>query len=189
MKQNPKKGPSRAQLQRVIARLEEKNRALSKLLKGDGLRQKGEHWYELLEFFDARKIERLPIPGAPERTFFMGMLEHSFVIQVPKDESPESISAFIELLKSRGLTAPVLVITEGVRFLKLAVVPEEIEQKLDAVELGKDDDDGEEGSEQVPSLSEEEGRSEASEVPEVPGSAGEEEDTGRADSEPYASRR
>ena len=141
-----KKGPTRAQLQRKIEKLEIANARLHKLLEGDSLRREGEHWYELLEYFDAEKIERVQIPGAPARTFAMGYLDDALVLQVPKDETAEAVQAFRDMLKNNNLKVPFLVITENVRFVRLGTVSEELEARLDATQIKKDEDDAEESS-------------------------------------------
>ena len=124
------KGPTRAQLQRRIEQLE---RRLAIFQRGDTLRQEGEHWYELREFFEGEEIKRIPGPWK-EPVFLMGMLSNVYVLEVPATATSAEITRFLDLLKRNGI-APALTIRNGVRFLKLATVDSEMEKHLDAAEM------------------------------------------------------
>lgn len=124
-----KKKPSRAQLEAKIARLEQRLRDGH---AEESTRRVGEHWYELLEYFDASDTVRIPHP-AGERAYLRGMLRDTFVVEVPAESSPEQIQRFVEVLGDNGVK-PALVIRAGVRFLKLAGVLEAVERELDAAE-------------------------------------------------------
>lgn len=161
-----KDGPTKKQLQARVAKLEAE---LAKYRKGDSVRAEGEHWYELREYFDAEQIRRIPAPWR-EPTFLMGMLEHTFVIEVPQSVDQHEIHKFLGLLKDNGM-APALAIRAGVRFLRLASCTPEMEQRLDEVKASKRHGE-EEQQERVPTLQPAEGRSEDPEVPAVPGADG-----------------
>jgi hypothetical protein len=125
-----KDGPTRAQLLRRVNQLQSQ---LDRYKRGDYLRREGEHWYELAEFFDGDKITRIPAPfDGP--TFMMGMLADLYVVEVPESASMEQVHQFRGALAQHGL-APALVVRKGVRFLKLATVPEDMEKRLDDAEV------------------------------------------------------
>lgn len=143
-KRAPKtKGPTRAQLIARVRQLEEK---LERLRVGDTLRRDGEHWYQLVEMFDADLIRRIPYRGA--NAYMMGMLKDLIVVEMPEGTTHEQMLHFTRHLKRAGITHDPLYITKGVRFLKLGAVPEEMEKQLDAAGFVKeDDDDGDEDAE------------------------------------------
>jgi hypothetical protein len=133
------KGPTRAQLQSRIDRLEAQNAKLRERLKPDPIRRLGEHWYELIEFFDATKIERIAV--IDQASYLMGMLQDAIVIEVPEGTSEADMVHFTAQLRKAGVRAPPIYIWEGVRFLKLAAVGEEMERRLDAAGLMAEEDD------------------------------------------------
>ena len=124
---------------RTIAQLEAENDRLrariEKLAVGDTLRFEGEEWFEIEEYFNAEKIERVPAMGGMERAYMMGFVEDVLVIEVPKDTPDVDIHAFNAHLKDMGLSVPFVTVTAGVRFLKLRRVPEEVALELDKAEL------------------------------------------------------
>jgi len=140
------KKPTRAQLTAKIALLERK---LARFAQGDTLRREGEHWYELVEYFDAREIRRLPTAGS---TYLLGVLDDVVVIEVPATATPPEIAVFQKLLRDRGMASPCLVIRAGVRFLKLASVDTETEAKLDAADSEVEDEDAEGEDDEVSAL-------------------------------------
>ena len=127
------KGPTRAQLAAQNARLQTRiaylEGQLTKARAGDTVRKEGEHWYELLDLFDPKEIRALP-KSPLGRTFFMGMLNETFVLEYPAGTPPEQVREFMRVLRSQGF-APCLAVQEGVRFLKLGTVDADTEQKLD----------------------------------------------------------
>lgn len=130
-KRKPKTDKTRAQLEAENDRLRHK---LETLQHPDSLRYEGEHWYELVEYFDASNIERIAGPGGGS-AYLMGILDHAIIIEVPKDTPDDEIRGFTRMLKENGISSPVLVVTAGVRFLKLGSVDEDTERKLDAAEV------------------------------------------------------
>lgn len=67
----------------------------------------------------------------------MGRLRGVIVLQVPRDANPMATQRFVDQLKAGGIDSPVLVISEDVRFLKLATVDEAMEKKLDETERAR----------------------------------------------------
>jgi hypothetical protein len=137
------KGPTKAQLLKANERLGKQVSLLRAELAAsrmpDKVRREGEHWYELLEHFDAAKIERLPVKEG--RAFILGRLAGLTIVEVSRaflgdvgpDEEQQAIARLGKWLESNGIEA--LIVTEGVRFLKLATVAPEMEAKLDATEV------------------------------------------------------
>lgn len=169
------KGPTRAQLQAKIKRLEKQ---LQKLAAGDSLRQEGEHWYELIEYFDPHAIQRIP---GPSNAFMMGMLQDAIVVQIPEGTEPEEVPQFVAALSAKGIDNPVLVVTDKVRFVKLGTVSEEMEARLDAAVLREESEPRDEARD-VSLLQAAEGQPDGAKVPEVSGREDREADTGGADS-------
>ncbi len=128
------KGPTRAQLQAKIVKLEAE---LAKYRRGDTVRKVGEHWYELSEYFDGDQIRRIPAPAGP--TFLMGMLSDMFVVEYPADAPMHELREFMRTLSMNGIK-PCLAVRSGVRFLKLTAVDEEMERRLDAAEVKGDNE-------------------------------------------------
>ena len=170
MKQSKQRGPTRGQLMARVERLEAE---LRRFRAGDTVRSVGEHWYELLEYFDASQIQRIPSPW-DEPTFLMGMLSDTFVVEVPQSAPPDEVAPFLDLLKRNGI-APALAIRKGVRFLRLAAVDEEQEARLDAAKQKVLQEEAGHGEEEdpgiLPTLRPAEGLEEDLEVPPVPGAA------------------
>jgi hypothetical protein len=131
------KSQSRAQLRARIERLEEK---LKRYEKPDQLRKEGEHWYELVEHFDARHIERLPVKDG--RAFIMGRLDEAVVVEVSKETDQQKLVQIGQWLEKHGLDS--IIVTDDIRFVKLRPCTEEIERKLDASQMKKVDDGNEE---------------------------------------------
>jgi len=128
-----KKGPTNAQLTATVKRHETTIAALrgqlARFKDGDALRREGEHWYELLDLMDPNQIRE--VPKSPiGRTFFMGMLNEITVLEYPASASPAEVRRFMRTLKESGV-APVLAVTEGVRFLRLSTVDAATEARLD----------------------------------------------------------
>jgi hypothetical protein len=132
------KGPTRAQLQRKVSHLELEVAALKDKLvyyqAGDDVRREGEHWYELLEYFDPEKIQKLPVKDG--RAFIMGRLDGVTIVEVGSDMPQAQIAKLGTWLKENGIEA--LVVSAGVRFLKLATVSDELEATLDEHERAQD---------------------------------------------------
>jgi hypothetical protein len=140
------KGPTKRQLQARITKLEAE---LAKFKRGDQLRRKGEHWYELTEFFDAEKIKRVKSPlGA---TFLMGMLEDVFIIEYPANATHKELSHFMSYIRQKGIM-PCLAVRQGVRFVKLSSVDEAREADLDAAEVADANDKSPAEQQPVPTV-------------------------------------
>ena len=119
----------------IIETISAENRRLARLLKhGDELRKVGEHWYELLEYFDPHKIHPVPLATGGRVAHAMGVLSEAIVIEIPDGTTPEDLSDFTKTLRERGIGAPFLFVTRGVRFLRLGTVTAELEAELDAKE-------------------------------------------------------
>lgn len=127
MTKEKKNGPTKAQLQAKVRRLE---RELAKFQRGDRVRREGEHWYKLECYFDGEGIVRTPGPWK-DPVFLMGMLEDIYVVEVPAGSDQDQIDGFMQLLRRNGI-APALAVVRGVQFLKLTSVDEETEAELDA---------------------------------------------------------
>lgn len=141
------KGPTRAQLKARIAKLEGD---LDRLKKGDRVRREGEHWYELIELFNPAEIRRVPYAGS--NAYLMGMLQDAIVVEVPEGSDYSAMMQFTAQLRKAGLSAPPIFIYPGVRFLKIATIPPEMEAKLDAagiLEEPDEEDPDERGTEGV----------------------------------------
>lgn len=138
------KGPTRAQLQAKIDRLE---RRLQRYEPERQLRKEGEHWYRLVEMFNPHEIKRVPV--GDQQAFLMGMLQEAIVVEVPDGTSQEEMVHFSQQLRRAGVSAPPIYIYAGVRFLKLASVDPELEKRLDASASGvlKEEDDEEDPDE------------------------------------------
>lgn len=127
------KGPTRAQLLKRIAHLQAELEQFSQGMETEqNLRQEGEHWYELVDQFDANRIARLPLP---DRYFFMGQLRDVPVVEIPKGAPVEDIQRLHQSIREATGLQTVLYVMEGIRFLKLAPVPEEMEARLDRSEV------------------------------------------------------
>jgi len=94
--------------------------------KSDTLRQKGDHWYEVVDLFDANQIQ-----GIGDRVFIMGKLDDVVVVEMPKHFTPELAQTLGDRLKRVGITSVCFVVPEGVRFLKLSPLSPVEEAKLD----------------------------------------------------------
>ena len=161
-----KSGPTRAQLEAENARLKAR---IEKLSVGDSLRFEGENWFEIVEYFDARQIKRIPATAGIERAYLVGMIEDVWVIEVPKTTPSEDIHAFNAQLRAMGITAPFLTVTSDVRFLKLGRVPEDVEVELDRAEVKAFGDAVRERAELVAKAMEEKQHDEAQAALTVPG--------------------
>ena len=123
-----KDGPTRKQLLRENARLKAE---LSKFKVGDRERREGEHWYELVEAFDANKIERVPTPKSwGSRAFLMGMIGDMHIVEVPQSAPEQELNSFLGLLRQH-FAGNVLAVRTGVRFLKLRSTDAAMQAKLD----------------------------------------------------------
>lgn len=118
---------TKAQLLRQVEKLQAKIQAMR---QPDTLRQPGEHWYRLVEYFDASTITRIPAPWGGG-TYMLGKLRDAFVIEVPEDAKADDIAAFMKLLQQNRI-APTVVIRPGVKFMKFEALTAEEEAKLDA---------------------------------------------------------
>lgn len=103
---------------------------LAKYERGDTLRKAGEHWYELDEYFDAEQIRRIPAPKGWGTVHLMGMLQDIFVVEIPATAPAAEVQAFANLLRAQ-FGQEILLVTQGVRFLRLRSVDAEMEEKLD----------------------------------------------------------
>ncbi len=131
------KGPTRVQLQGRIDRLEQQNEMLRMRLKPDPLRRPGEHWYEVVAYFDASGIQKLPTKPEDGRAFIMpGMINGMTIVEVSKHYAR---TEDLEKWLSGQLGVNPLVITDDVRFVKLATVSPEMEAELDAGSMEKTD--------------------------------------------------
>jgi len=114
------------------------NVALRELVEnGDELRRVGEHWYELVEFWDPHRIQKVPFGDGGRPAYVMGSLGETIVVEVPKGAKPEEAEALSQMMRKQVPGASFLFFLEGVRFLKIATVSEALEAQLDAEEMEK----------------------------------------------------
>lgn len=118
------------QRDKIIAVLKER---LDKWERQDLVRKEGEHWYELVEHFDAKDIKRIPVESG--KAYVMGRLDHLVVVEVARGTSQQGLADLGAWLERHKIQA--LIVTEGVKFVKLRSVSEEDEAKLDAYELAQ----------------------------------------------------
>jgi tRNA(Met) C34 N-acetyltransferase TmcA len=97
------------------------------------LHKHGAHWYALEDYFDAHKIEAMPVKGSG---FMLGTLEDMVVVEVPEHFSPAAIQGIGDSLTSIGIKA--LVIREGIRFLRLRAVEDQERARLDTIVATRD---------------------------------------------------
>jgi len=120
----------RDRLRRQNDHLREKVR---KLEAPDEVRRDYEHWYEVVEYFDASEIKRLPVDGGS--AFIMGKLDDVTIVEVGKGTPMEAVKRLGEWLKENGIDA--LLVSEGVKFMKLRPASEDQAAKLDRYEQVK----------------------------------------------------
>ena len=106
---------------------------VSKLEAPDEVRRDYEHWYEVIEYFDASAIERLPVDGGD--AYIMGKLDEVNIVEVGKGTPMEAIKRLGGYLKENGIDA--LLVSEGVKFMKLRPASEDQASKLDRYEQTK----------------------------------------------------
>lgn len=120
----------RDRLKRDNERLREKVR---KLEAPDEVRRDYEHWYEVVEYFDASEIKRLPVDGGD--AFIMGKLDDVTIVEVGKGTPMDVVQRLGAYLKEHGIDA--LLVSEGVKFMKLKPASEDQATKLDMYEQTK----------------------------------------------------
>ena len=129
-----KKGPSRAQLEAKLVRLEAANAELrmqlARLKTPDPVRRAGEHWYELISLFDPGRITTLPAVAGLGRTHVIGMLSGMLVVEFPRDAQPDAVRALMRNLADQGV-GPVFAVSEGVRFVRLRALDAAEERQVD----------------------------------------------------------
>jgi len=115
---------------------------LERLLQnGDALRRIGEHWYELVEYFDPEQIQRIQLKDYDgEPVFAMGLLSDAIVLEIPETAGASEMAQFVDTIRERRIASPILFIRAGVRFLKLATVNPALEAQLDAKERQKNEE-------------------------------------------------
>jgi len=106
---------------------------IHKLESPDDVRRDYEHWYEVIEYFDASEIKRLPVDGGS--AYIMGKLDEVTIVEVGKATPMEAVQRLGEWLKENGIDA--LLVSEGVKFMKLRPANEEQAAKLDMVEQAR----------------------------------------------------
>ena len=117
----------RDRLKRENERLRAK---VHKLEAPDEVRRAYEHWYEVIEYFDASEIKRLPVEGGD--AFIMGKLDDVTIVEVGKGTPMDAVKRLGEWLKENGIDA--LLVSEGVKFMKLRPASENQATKLDMYE-------------------------------------------------------
>jgi len=120
----------RDRLRRQNEQLREK---LRKLEAPDEVRRDYEHWYEVTEYFDASEIKRLPVDGGD--AYIMGKLDDVTIVEVGKGTPMDVVKRLGGYLKDNGIDA--LLISEGVKFMKLKPASEDQAAKLDRYEQTK----------------------------------------------------
>lgn len=95
-----------------------------------GVRRRGEHWYELVDYWNPDDITRI---SPDEPVFLMGMIEGPgpdvIVVEVPEDTTREKIERLGSWLSGQGIHA--LIVRAGIRFLRLKKASPEQTRKLD----------------------------------------------------------
>lgn len=84
-------------------------------------------WYELVAHFDAHKIKAIPVEG---RAFLMGAVSGINVVEVSRDTPDEQLAQLASWLDAQGIEA--IVVSEGVRFMKLKPATPEENEVLEA---------------------------------------------------------
>jgi len=101
----------------------------------DEVRRDTEHWYEVIEYFDADAIQKLPVDGGS--AFIMGKLDEVNIVEVGKGTPMDAIKRLGEWLKENGIDA--LLVSEGVKFMKLRPATDSQSEKLDRYEQARRD--------------------------------------------------
>jgi hypothetical protein len=117
----------RDRLKRDNERLRAKIR---KLEAPDEVRRDYEHWYEVVEYFDASEIKRLPVDGG--NAYIMGKLDDVTIVEVGKGTPMDVVKRLGGYLKDNGIDA--LLVSEGVKFMRLKPATDEQAAKLDMYE-------------------------------------------------------
>jgi hypothetical protein len=104
-----------------------------KLEAPDEVRRDYEHWYEVTEYFDASEIKRLPVDGG--EAYIMGKLDDVTIVEVAKKTPMDVVKRLGEWLKENGIDA--LLVSEGVKFMKLKPASEDQAAQLDRYEQTK----------------------------------------------------
>lgn len=120
----------RDRLKRENVRLRER---IHKMEAPDEVRRDYEHWYEVIEYFDASEIKRLPVDGGD--AYIMGKLDAVTIVEVGKGTPMDVVKRLGGYLKDNGIDA--LLVSEGVKFMKLRPATEEQAAKLDMVEQAR----------------------------------------------------
>lgn len=84
-------------------------------------------WYELVAHFDADKIKAVPVEG---RAFLMGKINQIHVVEVARATPQEQLGKLASWLEENGIEA--IVVSEGVRFMKLKPVTDAEYDMLEA---------------------------------------------------------
>jgi hypothetical protein len=129
-------GKDRDRLKRENARLRER---IHKMESPDEVRRDTEHWYEVVEYFDADAIQKLPVDGGS--AFIMGKLDEVNIVEVGKGTPMDAIKRLGEWLKENGIDA--LLVSEGVKFMKLRPATDTQSEKLDRYEQTRRDAESE----------------------------------------------
>ncbi len=101
-------------------------------IKKDKLRKPGEHWYEIVDLFDAEKIQRVSSLDEGQHVFIMGRLDEVTVVEVPKGTAPSHIRTLGEDLQNAGVKNAVFAVTSGVRLLKIRALTAREEALVEA---------------------------------------------------------
>jgi hypothetical protein len=91
-------------------------------------RKPGEHWYQIVEYFDPDGIQTLPMKQGS--SYIMGSIGDMVIVSVSRDTNQATVERLGEYLSEHGLEA--LIVSEGVTFLKLRLADHKEEKKLDA---------------------------------------------------------
>ncbi len=120
----------RAELERLRGRLKKRGKA--------GVRDAGEHWYELVSVFDPNAIKMLPLPEGGH-AYLMGVLDDLVIVEVPVATAQKDIAGFRNFLQTQGLKSGAIVVTSDVKFMKLrrsdAKQARMLDAKLTALDL------------------------------------------------------
>lgn len=111
---------------RVKGRLDRQSKAAKRIRQGNKIpASKKPQWYELTDYFDPKEIAPVTVRGSG---FMLGPLEDFVVVEVPSTFSGDQRSLLGKMLGEMGLKS--LIVAEGIRFLRLSGVSEEVAREL-----------------------------------------------------------
>lgn len=122
------------ELIREVRKLRDENTRFRKAVEED-------RWFELVEYFDATKIVRLPADKMHgQRVFLLGMYHDCLVVEVPKEARYREVQQLRDVIREATNGAPTIIVTSDVRFLKLRMVDDQTVERLNAAVEKKDDE-------------------------------------------------